>query len=101
MMKTPARNWIGGKFVGASDVRQSINPATHEEIGTYADAGLEAAQRSVEAAKRAFAQTPWAADVELRAKVINQIADAFERNQTELLELLALENGKVKSEAGF
>lgn len=100
-MKTLAHNWVDGQFVGASDVRQSINPATHEVIGTYADAGLEAAQRSVEAAKRAFAQTPWAADIGLRAKVINQIADAFERNQTELLELLALENGKVKSEAGF
>lgn len=100
-MNSPARNWIDGEFVGASDVRQSINPATYDVIGTYADAGLEAARQSVDAAKRAFQETLWPVDVELRAKVLNQIADAFERNQTELLELLALENGKIKSEAAF
>jgi betaine-aldehyde dehydrogenase len=49
-----ALNWIDGAWVAASDVRQSINPATYEVIGEYADGGLEAAHKSVEAAKRAF-----------------------------------------------
>lgn len=100
-MKFPALNWIDGQFVGAPVVSQSINPATYDVIGSYADAGLEAARKSVEAATRAFHETPWSADIELRAKVLHQIADAFERNQPELVELLALENGKIKSEAGF
>jgi len=100
-MKQPALNWIAGQFVGAPDVRQSINPATHEVIGTYVDAGPEAARKGVEAAKRAFQETPWPADIQLRAKVLHQIADAFERNQIALMELLALENGKVRSEAAF
>jgi betaine-aldehyde dehydrogenase len=37
----------------------------------------------------------------LRARVIGQIADAFERRRDSLLDLLAAENGKVKGEAGF
>lgn len=100
-MELSARNWIDGHIVGASGLRESINPATYEVIGTYADAGLEAAQAGVEAAKRAFESTPWRTDRELRAKVINQIADAFDRNHSELLELLALETGKVKGDAAF
>jgi betaine-aldehyde dehydrogenase len=37
----------------------------------------------------------------LRARVIGQIADAFECHHDSLLDLLATENGKVKGEAGF
>jgi betaine-aldehyde dehydrogenase len=96
-----ALNWIDGAWVAASDVRQSINPATYEVIGEYADGGLEAAHKSVEAAKRAFRETTWAVDHELRARVLGQIADAFERNRNALLDLLATENGKVKGEAAF
>jgi betaine-aldehyde dehydrogenase len=96
-----ALNWIDGAWVAASDVRQSINPATYELIGEYADGGLEAAHKSVEAAKRAFRETAWAVDHELRARVLGQIADAFERNRNALLDLLATENGKVTSEAAF
>ena len=100
-MKIPARNWIGGQHVGAPDIRQSIDPATYEVIGTYVDAGLKAARLGVTAARQAFENTPWTADAELRARVLNQIADAFERNQIELLELLSLENGKVKGESAL
>jgi betaine-aldehyde dehydrogenase len=96
-----ALNWIDGAWVAASDVRQSINPATYEVIGEYADGGLEAAHKSVEAAKCAFRETTWAVDHELRARVLWQIADAFERNRNALLDLLATENGKVKGEAAF
>ena len=100
-MQQPARNWIDGQFVSAPTLTESIDPATYEAIGSYADGGLEAAQRGVRAAKRAFEETDWARDGELRARVLNQIADSFERNSGELLDLLALENGKVKPEAGF
>jgi betaine-aldehyde dehydrogenase len=100
-MELPARNWIGGRFQGGDNLRDSIDPATGRVIGKYADAGLEAAQQGVEAAKRAFRETPWAADPQLRARVLNQMADAFERHQSELVALLALENGKVMGEAAF
>ena len=97
-----ALNWIDGAWVGSDAVlHQSINPATYEVIGTYADGGLEAARAAIIAAKRAFENSTWAVDQELRARVIGQIADAFERHRTTLLDLLATENGKVKSEAAF
>jgi acyl-CoA reductase-like NAD-dependent aldehyde dehydrogenase len=43
----------------------------------------------------------WAHDHELRARVLEQLARAFERNRDNLLEILSLENGKVKREAAF
>src|SRR6202166_1762016 len=87
--------------LGASDVRPSIDPATYAVIGEYADGGLKAAHKAVEAAKRAFRETAWALDHELRARVLGQIADAFERNRNARLDLLATENGKVKGEAAL
>jgi betaine-aldehyde dehydrogenase len=62
---------------------------------------LEAARLGIAAAKRAFETSVWAVDHELRARVIGQIADAFERHRDSLLDLLATENGKVRGEAGF
>lgn len=100
-MQSPARNWINGEFVGAPQVRHSIDPATYDVIGSYVDGGLEAARRSIAAAARAFRETPWRVDHELRARVMNQIADAFERNRDRLVELLALENGKIIGDAAF
>src|ERR1700730_16138907 len=96
-----ALNWIDGAWVAAPDVRQSINPATYEVIGEHPDGRLKAAPKTLEAAKRAFRETTWAVDHELRARVLGQIADAFERNRNALLDLLATENGKVKGEAAF
>src|SRR5271170_677630 len=97
---TVALNWIDGAWVGAEQVRESINPATYEVIGAYADGGLEAAREGIAAAKRVFQTSVWAIDHELRARGIGQIADAFERHRDSLLDLLAAENGKVKGEAG-
>src|ERR1700724_2082477 len=94
-------NWIDGTWVGGAQIRQSINPATYEVIGEYADGGLAAAPQAVEAARRAFRETSWAVDHGLRARVLGQLAEAFERNRDALLDLLATENGKVKAEAAF
>ncbi len=97
----PARNWIDGEWTSSADLHDSINPATYEVIGTFASGGVAAAQAGIAAAKRAFAETPWKRDRQLRYQVLNQLADAFERHQDELIELLSFENGKIKSEAAF
>lgn len=94
-------NWIGGEWVGSDKIVESINPATYEVIGAYADGGLDVAKAGIAAAKKAFAQTPWKRDRRLRAKVLNQLADAYERHRDELIDLVALENGKIKPEAAF
>ncbi len=100
-LTSPARNWIGGQFETSDRLKESIDPATQQVIGLYADAGLEAAQAGVVAAVRAFKETPWAIDAQLRAKALNQIADAFERRRGELIDMVSRENGKVSAEAAF
>jgi len=96
-----AYNWIGGVQRSEDAPRESIDPATYNIIGHYPDNGLVAARSAVAAAARAFHTTPWARDHELRARVLEQLARAFERNCDRLLEILSLENGKIKAEAGF
>lgn len=98
---THAHSWIDGAWVDSEDVRNSINPATYDIIGTYANGGAESAAAGIRAAKRAFRETPWPRDRMLRAKVLNQLADAFESNTDSLIEILSTENGKVKAEATF
>ena len=96
-----ASNWINGQRVTQGARKESIDPATYNVIGTYPDDGLNAAKQAVIAAKKAFRETQWAHDNELRSIVLEQLAQAFERNRDRLIEVLALENGKVKGEAAF
>lgn len=96
-----AKNWINGEWVDSKNHHISINPANYEKIGEYADAGLEEAEHAIQSAKYAFKNTPWKDDRNLRAKAIFEMADLFEQYTEELIEILSLENGKVKDEARF
>ena len=96
-----ARLWIGGEWVDSATHHDSFDPATGTQIGTYAEAGAEESDRAVAAALKAFRETPWRGDRRLRAKVINDMADVFEAATDDLIEILSLENGKVKGEARF
>lgn len=97
----PALNWVGGEWVGSDTIRESINPATYEVIGTYADGGVETAKAAIAAAKRAMRETDWVHDRKLRARVLDKLADAFERNRDELIKILYTENGKIQGDATF
>jgi betaine-aldehyde dehydrogenase len=101
MTSRRAFNWIDGSQRQEGQSKVSIDPATYDVIGHYPDNGLEAARSAVAAASRAFRETMWAHDHELRARVLEQLARSFERNRDRLLEILSLENGKVKGEAAF
>lgn len=96
-----ALNWIGGEWMGSDTIRESINPATYEVIGTYAEGGIETAQAAIVAAERAMSDTAWVHDRTLRARVLDKLADAFERNRDELIKILYTENGKVQRDATF
>lgn len=96
-----AKNWINQEWLDSPIHTTSINPATYESIGKYADAQLDDAENAVAAAKLAFKNTAWKDDRELRAKAIFEMADIFERYTEELIDILSLENGKVKDEARF
>jgi acyl-CoA reductase-like NAD-dependent aldehyde dehydrogenase len=96
-----ALNWVGGEWMSGDTIRGSINPATYEVIGTYAEGGVETAEAAITAAKRAMRETDWVHDRKLRARVLDNLADAFERNRGELIKILCTENGKIQGEAGF
>ena len=96
-----AQNWIGGEWMDSSTRLESINPATGEVIGTYADGSADEASRAIAIARKTFVETPWRGDRRLRARALNEMADRFEARTDELVDMLALENGKVKAEARF
>lgn len=96
-----ALHWIDGNWRDSPSRKHSINPATCETIGEYADGGVEEATLAIAAAQRAFRESAWQKDRALRSRVLNELADAFERNTEELVELLSTENGKVHAEASF
>jgi betaine-aldehyde dehydrogenase len=95
----PAVHWIGGEWVDAGQHHDSIDPATGEVIGQYAEAGPAEAEQAIAAAKRAFQTTDWKHDRALRARVLNNMAGRFEAHHDELVELLGRDNGKIRPHA--
>ncbi|AMJ59999.1 aldehyde dehydrogenase family protein [Bosea sp. PAMC 26642] len=96
-----ALNWIDGEWVGSDTILESVNPATYDVIGRYADGNEEIAKAAIVAAKRAMKETNWVHDRKLRARVLDKLADAFERNREELIKILYTENGKIQMDATF
>ena len=76
--RTSVQHWIGGAWVGSARTHDSIDPATGEVIGTYADADRETGQAAIDAAARAFTGTQWRLDPMLRATALSHLADAYE-----------------------
>ena len=96
-----ALHWIGGVRVDGGDRQNSIDPATGETIGQYTLAGETQAQQAIEAARNAFETTTWKDEPLLRGRVLNAMAEAFERRTEDLARVLALENGKTLQQARF
>ena len=61
-----ARHWIGGEWIDSHIQCDSINPATGDVIGQYADGGESEAQQAIEAALDEFANSSWRHDRRLR-----------------------------------
>ena len=76
----------GGRFV-------TINPATEETLGTAADADAGDMSRAIEAARRAFDDTGWSTDTELRVRCVRQLRDAMRGHIEELREITMAEVG--------
>jgi betaine-aldehyde dehydrogenase len=96
-----ATHWIGGRWVDAGQHRDSINPATGEVIGQYAAAGVAEAQAAIDAALSTFRKTAWKEDRLLRGRVLNTMANEFERRAEDLAHVLATENGKTLPQARY
>jgi aldehyde dehydrogenase (NAD+) len=90
-----ARMLIDGELVeAASGARyDNINPATEEVIGQTADAAPADMERAIGAARRAFDETSWATDHELRKRCLRQLHEALSKERETLRPIVVAEVG--------
>jgi aldehyde dehydrogenase (NAD+) len=69
------------------------NPATEEVLGVVADAGPEDLDDAIVAARRAFDDSLWSTDVELRVRGIRQLQAAFVAHAEEIRTMTVAETG--------
>ncbi|MDR3661695.1 MAG: aldehyde dehydrogenase [Mycobacterium sp.] len=89
-----SRLLIDGKLVpGSAGVFPTINPATEETLGVAADATEADMGAAIGAARRAFDETDWSTNVELRVRCLRQLQQAMRDHADELRELTIAEVG--------
>ena len=90
-----SRMLIDGKLVPASGGRtyENVNPATEQVIGVTADATADDMRDAIGAARRAFDETSWSTDRELRARGIRQLAAALAEDREVLRQVIVAEVG--------
>ncbi len=89
-----SRLLIDGRLViGSSGTFSTVNPATAETLGVAADASVGDMDAAIGAARRAFDDTGWATDLELRVRCIRQLQQAMRDNIEELRDLTIAEAG--------
>nr|WP_213958914.1 aldehyde dehydrogenase family protein [Variovorax sp. dw_954] len=82
-------------------IRESVNPATAEVIGTYRDGGAEVASRAIASAATAFKTTLWRSDPMARAGALSHLADAYASRLDDIIDSVCRENGKMRREATY
>ncbi|OPX09251.1 aldehyde dehydrogenase [Mycobacterium sp. AT1] len=89
-----SRLLIDGKLVaGSGGTFPTVNPATEEVLGVAADATTDDMSSAIGAARRAFDETDWSTNVELRVRCIRQLQQAMRDHVEELRELTIAEVG--------
>ncbi|MDP3969920.1 MAG: aldehyde dehydrogenase [Nocardioides sp.] len=75
----PAQQLVDGKLCPASDgtTYPILNPATGEEIGQAPDSTADDVEAAIVAARRAFDESPWATDRDLRVRCLRQLHEAL------------------------
>jgi len=93
------RMLIGGELRTARSGRtfEVLNPATEEVIGVVADAGPEDLDDAVVSARRAFDETDWSTNCELRVRGLRQLQAAFTAHADELRTMTVAETGSPVS----
>jgi aldehyde dehydrogenase (NAD+) len=86
--------FIDGKpCPGSAGTFPTINPATEEVLGVAADADADDMSRAIDAARRAFDETDWSRNTELRVRCVRQLRDAMREHLEELREITISEVG--------
>ncbi|ORB31822.1 aldehyde dehydrogenase [Mycolicibacterium parafortuitum] len=85
---------VDGKLVdGSAGTFTTSNPATEETLGVAADASAEDMSAAIGAARRAFDETGWSTDTELRVRCLRQLQTAMRDHVEELRDLTISEVG--------
>ncbi|WP_244927758.1 aldehyde dehydrogenase [Nocardioides sp. W7] len=97
---------VDGKLSGASDgaTYPILNPATGAEIGQAPDATAADVDAAIAAARRAFDETDWSTDTELRVRCLRQLHEALLGEAEEFRALTTAEVGMpgfMMGAAGF
>src|ERR1700757_3877295 len=70
--------FIDGKMSpGRAGTFPTVNPATEEVLGVAADADADDMGRAIDAARRAFDETDWPRNTELRVRCVRQLRGAL------------------------
>ena len=90
-----ARMLIDGELVDAASgaTFANVNPATEEVIGQVADGGAEDMDRAIAAARRAFDESDWATNHELRQRGLRQLHEALGKERETLRPQIVAEVG--------
>jgi aldehyde dehydrogenase (NAD+) len=90
-----ARLLIDGELTPAASGKAypNVDPATEEVAGEAADAGAEDMDRAIAAARRAFDETDWSTNPELRKRCMTQLKDAMAANRETFRPQLVAEAG--------
>ena len=86
--------FIDGQLLpGGAGRFTTVNPATEEVLGTAANADAEDLSHALDAARRAFDDTDWSTNTELRVRCIRQLQTAMREHVEELREITIAEVG--------
>jgi acyl-CoA reductase-like NAD-dependent aldehyde dehydrogenase len=74
---------VDGTLVASDTGRTfaNVNPATEEVLGQVADGSAADMHRAIDAARRAFDESGWSTDLELRKRCLSQLQDALEKER--------------------
>ena len=89
-----SRLLIDGELVaGSGGTFPNANPATEEVLGVAADADAADMGGAIGAARKAFDETEWSTNVELRVRCIRQLQEAMRDHVEELRDITVSEVG--------
>ena len=93
-----SRLLIDGELTAAASGKtyDNLNPATEEVVGQVADAGPEDTERAIAAARRAFDETEWSTNPELRKRCLRQLQEALAKDRETLRPQIIAEVGAPK-----
>jgi len=96
-----SRHYINGAWCASDSGAwcDSLDPASGERVGRFADGGRAEADAATEAASRAFVNPHWTQNPRYRQQVMLHWADRLETRIEALAELLTRENGKPLAQA--